>query len=304
MSLVHGAYHTPLMALSPGMGGHCRSVRMERRVSPSAVLQSPPAPAKTRSRPPSPRKMRMPTEPSDLVHFESTLEHRAWVYGTMGLLMGSVGIAGTHTDSPGEVLALLASCVASYYAADFVSGVVHWGLDNYGDGDTPFFGSQIAAFQGHHSEPWTITQRAFANNVHKVFKPATAPALVLLAAAPFTPSWLTTFGASLLLLLCLSQQTHAWAHKKPSQLPAAVLALQDAGVIVSCKVHGAHHRPPFEGNYCIVSGVWNPILDGDGSDQGFFRRLERIVQAATGVKPRCWTDPEGFAGTPEGDQDT
>lgn len=117
MSLVHGAYHTPLMALSPGMGGHCRSVRMERRVSPSAVLQSPPAPAKTRSRPPSPRKMRMPTEPSDLVHFESTLEHRAWVYGTMGLLMGSVGIAGTHTDSPGEVLALLASCVASYYAA-------------------------------------------------------------------------------------------------------------------------------------------------------------------------------------------
>lgn len=109
---------------------------------------------------------------------------------------------------------------------DFVSGVVHWGLDNYGDGDTPFFGSQIAAFQGHHSEPWTITQRAFANNVHKVFKPATAPALVLLAAAPFTPSWLTTFGASLLLLLCLSQQTHAWAHKKPSQLPAAVLALQ------------------------------------------------------------------------------
>ncbi len=43
---------------------------------------------------------------------------------------------------------------------------------------------------------------------------------------------------------------------------------QDAGVIVSCKVHGAHHRPPFEGNYCIVSGVWNPILDGDGSGEG------------------------------------
>ena len=52
---------------------------------------------------------------------------------------------------------------------------------------------------------------------------------------------------------------------------------------MSRRVHGAHHKAPFEGNYCIVSGFWNPILDAGGSDASFFRRLERFVLAKTGV---------------------
>ena len=30
----------------------------------------------------------------------------------------------------------------------------------------------VFALQAHHQRPWTITEREFANNVHKVFKPA------------------------------------------------------------------------------------------------------------------------------------
>ncbi len=52
--------------------------------------------------------------------------------------------------------------------ADFLTGIYHWSVDNYGDGSTPVVGSQIAAFQGHHQKPWTITEREFCNNVHKV----------------------------------------------------------------------------------------------------------------------------------------
>ena len=51
---------------------------------------------------------------------------------------------------------------------------------------------------------------------------------------------------------------------------------------MSRRVHGAHHKAPFEGNYCIVSGFWNPILDAGGSDASFFRQLERFVLAKTG----------------------
>lgn len=47
------------------------------------------------------------------------------------------------------------------------------GVDNYGDGDTPIFGRQIAAFQGHHQRPWTITQREFCNNMHQVISGCT-----------------------------------------------------------------------------------------------------------------------------------
>lgn len=66
---------------------------------------------------------------------------------------------------------------------------------------------------------------------------------------------------------------------------------QDAGLLISRRAHGAHHKAPFEGNYCIVSGVWNEFLDDGGSDQGFFRQLERVVYSWTGVEPRCWSEP-------------
>lgn len=39
-----------------------------------------------------------------------------------------------------------------YLVADVVSGVLHWSVDNYGNGDTPVWGTVIEAFQGHHGE--------------------------------------------------------------------------------------------------------------------------------------------------------
>ncbi len=46
-----------------------------------------------------------------------------------------------------------------------------------------------------------------------------------------------------------------------------------------------------QGNYCIVSGFWNPLLDAEGADDGAFRRLERALHSTTGVEPRCWSEP-------------
>ena len=48
----------------------------------------------------------------------------------------------------------------------------------------------------------------------------------------------------------------------------------------------AHHKKPFESNYCIVSGHCNEYLDR----VGFFRKLEEVVEDATGNKPRCQTE--------------
>jgi hypothetical protein len=47
----------------------------------------------------------------------------------------------------------------------------------------------------------------------------------------------------------------------------------------------AHHKKPFESNYCIVSGHCNPALDKNG----FFRKLEKLVERTTGNKARCET---------------
>lgn len=114
------------------------------------------------------------------------------------------------------------------------------------------------------------------------------PAAAILVACPWLPLSLQAFLPSFTFLCCMSQQFHAWSHMKKSELPAVVLALQDAGLLIGRKAHGAHHKPNFEGNYSIVSGLWNPLLD----NSRFFRSLEKAIHAVTGVEPRCWYPPE------------
>jgi ubiquitin-conjugating enzyme E2 variant len=65
--------------------------------------------------------------------------------------------------------------------------------------------------------------------VEQVFQPATAPAAAIFALGPFVPLGVHAFLPSFLLLVCMSQQFHAWSHMKKSELPGLVVALQ-----VSC----------------------------------------------------------------------
>jgi palmitoyl-[glycerolipid] 3-(E)-desaturase len=128
--------------------------------------------------------------------------------------------------------------------ADLGSGVYHWSGDNYGSGETPVVGSQIAAFQGHHRRPWTITQREFCNNCSLTFKPAGAAAVLFLAlsyAGATLAAW-DVFAASAIFFIAMSQQFHAWSHMKKSELPAAVVALQDCNLLISRRAHGTHHK--------------------------------------------------------------
>lgn len=106
-------------------------------------------------------------------------------------------------------------------------------------------------------------------------------------AAPLPPA-AAAFACSFAFFTGMAQQTHAWAHLKRGDVPPPVLALQDAGLLVSVKAHGAHHKPPHNGNYAIVSGAWNGLLDA-----GLLLRLERAIFDATGVAPRGWCEPEG-----------
>ena len=86
-------------------------------------------------------------------------------------------------------LASIATIVSSWVLADLGSGVLHWSVDNYGNGRTPVMGNIIAAFQGHHSAPWTITYRGFCNNVWKLCIPFGVPtvAAFTLLAGPENP---------------------------------------------------------------------------------------------------------------------
>lgn len=172
-----------------------------------------------------------------------------------------------------------------YVLADLGSGVYHWGIDNYGDASTPVFGGQIEAFQGHHKWPWTITRRQFANNLHALARVITFIVLPLdfLCNDPTVNAFVALFAGCIMF----SQQFHAWAHGTKSKLPPLVVALQDAGVLVSRSQHSAHHRPPYNNNYCIVSGAWNQLLD----QSKVFEALEMVLFFKLGVRPRSWSEP-------------
>jgi ubiquitin-conjugating enzyme E2 variant len=186
----------------------------------------------------------------------------------------------------GSVL-VAAGCVAALALgvefADFGTGIYHWAIDNYGSASTPVVGSQIEAFQGHHEEPWTITHRDFCNNCYPTCI-ATMPFLlgfVALARSPYLLIWSVTACGG----IAFCQEFHKYSHTLKSQCHPLANWFQDNGVLVARKVHLRHHRPPFETNYCIVTGHLNNFLDRIG----FFRGLEQLVCRLTGVLPRCET---------------
>ncbi len=158
--------------------------------------------------------------------------------------------------------------------------------DNYGSVSTPIFGYQIDEFQGHHKWPWSITRRQFANNLHSLTRAVTFTVLPFDLACndPIFHGFVAVWSGCIMF----SQPFHAWDHTTKTRLPPLVIVLQDVGLLVSRSQHVVHHRPPYNNNYCIVSGVWNEFLD----KKMVFEGLEMILFFMLGVKPRSWsTEP-------------
>ncbi|KAI3504429.1 hypothetical protein L1887_25894 [Cichorium endivia] len=218
---------------------------------------------------------------------KSTWVQRAWV--ATGCITVLISLASSIIGSIHSHIWLepILSGFVGYLFADLATGVYHWGIDNYGDSSTPVFGSQIEEFQGHHKLPWSITKRQFANNLHVLGRVITYIVLPIDMIVHDQPVLMGFVGMASGCIL-FSQQFHAWSHRTKSKLPPIVVALQDAGVLVSRSQHLDHHRPPYNNNYCIVSGVWNRFLD----DHRVFEALEMVVFLKLGIRPRSWGEPK------------
>ena len=216
---------------------------------------------------------------------QSTWSHRAWVAAGCTTVLVSLAKCISQSANLHVWFEPVLASLAGYILADLGSGVYHWAIDNYGDESTPIFGSQIEAFQGHHKWPWTITRRQFANNLHALARAVTFTVLPI-GLACNDPTLLGFVGVCSGCIM-FSQQFHAWAHGTKSRLPPLVVALQDAGVLVSRSQHAPHHRPPWNNNYCIVSGAWNEFLD----EHKVFQVLEMMIYLKFGVRPRSWSEP-------------
>ena len=185
--------------------------------------------------------------------------------------------------SAGKWFGIALGILVGFVAADFVSGMVHWIGDTWGDSSWPVLGpGLIRPFREHHVDPLAITRHDFVetngnSSIGSVILlglglslPPAGPLGTLLCAAVLSlASWLFA-----------TNQIHKWAHA--SNRPAPVDWLQKRRWILAPEHHGVHHSAPFDRYYCITTGWLNPVL----TRFGFFPALERWIQRATGAMPR------------------
>jgi hypothetical protein len=196
--------------------------------------------------------------------------------------LGAVGLRLAATPHVWHWWAPLA-LAAGMCAADFGSGLVHWGADTWGRDDVPIIGSRLLVpFRVHHINPDDFLRRSFVDTNGDVAFVA-APMLVGLSFVPLD----TTGGTAAALagfafagVGMMTNQIHQWAHMPAP--PRPVRLLQRAGLVLGRTEHATHHDRPYDAHYCITTGWCNRPLEA----VDFFRRLERAITWLTGARPR------------------
>lgn len=163
--------------------------------------------------------------------------------------------------------------LAAWIVADFLSGLVHWWEDRYGDPEWPILGPHVIGPNiRHHEDQLAFTLAGYWTRNWTSIVPAGIAAAVAYACGH-------KFFALVLAMLSQANEVHAWSHQKCSR---PIRGLQLLGVFQSPEQHARHHKQPFDTNYCTLSDWLNPLL----SAAGFWPGLEVMVARFTGIRPR------------------
>ena len=187
-------------------------------------------------------------------------------------IMVFVGLAGAAFRQLLQPLTLDALCFSlfalplAYFAADLLSGLIHWVCDSFGCGATPIWGPLLVApFRRHHHSPLQITQISLAENLGSS---AIAGSLVLGFTLPPPAGslagtqaffwhlwlWFIVFGV-------VSNLFHRWSHLPAAHKPHWMQVLQRWGLILNSQEHLRHHQRPYRINYCILCGWANALTN-------------------------------------------
>lgn len=161
-------------------------------------------------------------------------------------------------------------------AADFLTGLLHWWEDTYGDPGWPVIGELIVKPNIlHHQDPlhFTTAETLFSRNYLQVVPASLLAAGVLFLSPSLWPVSLT------LVVAAFGNEVHAWSHRAKNPWP--VRLLQDTGILQAPRQHAKHHHAPFTHYYCTILNVTNAVLES----LDFWRRLEYLI-AGFGIYPK------------------
>ncbi len=212
--------------------------------------------------------------------------HRIYELAGMSLGLFFIGKLAVNLALSGSVSGwwVPLTVFAGLLGADFMSGLVHWLFDTWGSVTTPVVGQlAIRTFREHHVDARAMTRHGFVEtNGHNVTLSMipSGVGLVALHHPGLLSSLLAMSCFSMALCVGMTSQIHKWAHM--DDIPRVVRKLQDAGLIIGARHHDRHHLRPHDSHYCITVGWMNAPLEL----VRFFRGLERLITATTGVRAR------------------
>jgi hypothetical protein len=179
------------------------------------------------------------------------------------MLAGVLWVATIETYFASSQLPTYMMCLVlftGHAVADVLSGIGHLIFDKLNPLSCPqFMRSIVTAFQQHHERPWTMLYDSFAAQNVAVY---TIVLIAMYVARTIRVAGYTLFAYQIIttsVWFSCVQIAHAAAHGRHVD-NRLVQVLQRIGVFVSVHTHRNHHQPPYDKNFCILSGYMEPVV--------------------------------------------
>lgn len=163
--------------------------------------------------------------------------------------------------------------------ADFLTGIVHWLEDTYGNPETKFLGIGkhiVIPNLVHHIRPRELTQGTWYSRIW-----TSAAFLSILLAILWLLGWDHIMVYWVFGIAVWGNEIHCWSHRSPKENGKVITFLQRYYIIQSPKHHGKHHFSPYAVHFCALTPYLNPILEFIR----FWRILEVFFMILFGIKP-------------------
>jgi len=202
------------------------------------------------------------------------------------VLMGLAWLAAHYASVAPSGYRMAGVFFAGLFVLDWFSGLVHWTYDTWFDEEIPGFQRSVSIAREHHVHPYHIVGYGLRDQMSYSSWPAfvfVAPIGVMLAAcAPATSG--TYLGVMLCTLICFGMLFGSHCHllgHEPAKSPV-IRFFQRTHFLISPSYHRLHHDANHDTRYGVVNGWSNIVCDRIG----FWRGLERVIQALTSAQPR------------------
>ena len=189
------------------------------------------------------------------------------------------------------IIIVLVKIARTVFAAEFVSGLVHWFEDAYVREDTPLIGRRVARPNiVHHHYPRYMTRHNWLQTSWDLMLLSTI--LVVVAWACGVLNWEILLFA---IIAANANELHKWSHRTRTENGPVISFFQDIRVLQTARHHARHHTDPKNSHYCTVTNVLNPVLDG----MRFWDGLEWTLARTIGLQRRPDTSVRGCGPGPQ-----